>query len=373
MRGAVDSHQSWDNHPIKVARYGIRVNRTTFVTIAMPCLNEEEHIEGCLRSVLAQDYPADRMEILVADGRSSDATRAIVARMAAEDPRVRMVDNPGRLQAAGMNEAIRRARGDIIVRMDVHCLYASDYVRKCVEVLERTGADNVGGAAVQRGVPVTTAFQRALCAALRSPLGVGGAKYRSEDQEGYVDTVPFGAFRKSVFEKIGLYDPRATTNEDAELNQRIIAAGGRVYLSREIVLHYSPRDSVGKLARQYFRYGKGRARTLLKHRKLVTIRPFIPFIGVLTGAGLVATSMSHPFASVAAAVYALFTGAEAIRVGRDAGWSAVPVVWTIFPVLHVSHGLGVAAGLFHYVRKPDWREPEQLAPATPQAGRDQAA
>lgn len=314
-----------------------------FVTIAMPCLDEERHIESCLRDVQAQDYPADRLEILVADGGSIDATREILARLAEEDPRIRVLDNPARIQAAGMNEILRKARGEVIVRMDVHCDYAKDYVRKCIEVLERTGADNVGGAARARA---KTRFQRALCAALSSPLGVGGAKYRSPNAEGYVDTVPFGAFRRSVFERIGMYDPGAITNEDAELNQRLIGAGGRVYLSKEIVVHYYPRDSFRGLAKQYFRYGRGRVRTLLRHRRLLSPRPALPFLMVLGGAALAATG--SPAAPLALGAYALATGAEALRVGRELGPLGVPVVWAIFPVLHVSHGVGFAVGLVRY-------------------------
>ncbi|HWM86260.1 MAG TPA: glycosyltransferase family 2 protein [Kofleriaceae bacterium] len=322
-----------------------------FVTIAMPSFNEERHIESCIRSVQAQDYPPDRIEILVADGRSTDGTRAVLARLATEDPRIHMVDNPERLQAAGLNRIIRQARGDVIVRMDVHCEYATGYVGACVEVMRRTGADNVGGAQRARA---STRFQRALCAALTSPLGVGGAAYRSADKEGYVDTVFLGAFRRSVFEAVGLYDEGAVTNEDAELNQRLLAAGGKVYLSRDIEVHYSPRDSFRKLALQYFKYGQGRARTLLKHRRLPKLRSLVPFFVVTGGAALVATSAVQPFTLPAFAAYGLATGVEAVRVGRKAGWSAVPVVWAIFPTLHLAHGLGVARGLVRYSLQPDW-------------------
>jgi glycosyltransferase involved in cell wall biosynthesis len=333
-----------------------------FVTIALPCLDEERYIEACLRSVLAQDYPGDRLEIMVGDGRSRDRTREIVARLAAADPRVVLVDNPRRLQAAAMNEIVRRARGDVIVRMDVHCEYASDYVRKCVEVLERTGADNVGGAQRSRA---ESPFQHALCAALTSPLGVGGARYRSADAEGWVDTVYLGAFRRTVFERAGLYDPGAVTNEDAELNQRIHAVGGRVYLSREIVVHYAPRDSHRKLWTQYFRYGIGRARTLLKHRGLLSIRPVLPFLMVLGGAALLLTSPWHPLAPVAFGAYAAATGLEALRVGGRLGLRQAAVVWSIFPVLHLAHGLGFAAGLVRYLRRPDWTDGERIAPRDP--------
>jgi cellulose synthase/poly-beta-1,6-N-acetylglucosamine synthase-like glycosyltransferase len=328
----------------------------------MPCLNEERHIEACVRGALAQDYPAERLEVIVADGGSRDATRQIVTRLAAEDARVSLIDNPGRLQSAGMNEAVKRARGDVIVRMDVHAEYAPDYVRKSIEVLDRTGADNVGGAARTRA---DAPFQRAVCAALESPLGVGGSKYRNPDNEGWVESVFNGAFRRSVFETVGLYDPRAITNEDAELNQRIHDAGGRVYLSREVVVHYMPRDRAGPLARQYFKYGQGRARTMLKHRRLLSIRPVIPFLMVVVGAALVATSPLHGLTPWAIGAYAALALAEAVRVGRRGGLGQVLTVWAIFPVLHVAHGLGFGAGLVHYARRPDWAEPELLPPREP--------
>jgi GT2 family glycosyltransferase len=328
------------------------------VSVVMPCLNEEAYIEACVRSVFAQDYPADRIEILVADGMSMDKTREILDRLREEDARVRVIDNPDRIQAAGLNAAIRRCRGEIVLRMDVHAEYAADYVRRCVEVLEETGADNVGGAQRPKA---RTLFQKALCAALESPLGVGGSKYRSEDNEGFVDTIFLGAFRRRILQKVGLYDPKAVTNEDAELNQRILAEGGKLYLSRRIVVHYFPRESFRALSRQYFRYGKGRARTLLKHRRLprtgdagvfASVRPAVPFLTVATAGILGAVSL--PALSAYLASYALATGAEAVRVGRKAGLAAVPVVWAIFPVLHASHGAGFAAGLVTYALKPDW-------------------
>jgi succinoglycan biosynthesis protein ExoA len=321
------------------------------VTIAMPCFNEEGFIEACIRSVQQQDYPRDRIEILVADGRSTDRTCEVLAELRAEDPRIRVIDNPDRLQAAGMNQMIREARGDIVVRMDVHCEYAPSYLRSCVEVMRRTGADNVGGAQRARAV---TRFQRALCAALDSPLGVGGAAYRSAEREGFVDTVFLGAFRRSVFDRIGTYDPRAITNEDAELNQRLLDAGGKVYLSRDIEVHYYPRDSFKKLAIQYFKYGQGSARTLLKHRKFPTLRPVLPFVMVVGGAGLLVTSPIQPLTPIAFGAYGALCAVEAVRVGRKAGWGSVPLVFAIFPTLHVSHGVGFARGLVRYLRAPDW-------------------
>jgi succinoglycan biosynthesis protein ExoA len=331
----------------------------TRVTIAMPAYNEERYIEACIASVQAQDYPRNLIEVLIADGRSTDRTREIIAALAAADPRIHLVDNPARLQAAGLGQMVKQATGDIIVRMDVHCEYAPDYVRKCVEVLERTGADNVGGSQRARA---RTAFQRALCAALGSPLGVGGARYRSPDAEGFVDTVFLGAFRRRVFETVGLWDPGAITNEDAELNQRILDSGGQIYLSREIVVHYFPRDSFKALAKQYYKYGIGRARTLLKLGSFPNVRPALPFLMVAGGTLLLAVPPLWPLAPAVFATYALATGAEAVRVGARLGPAAIATIWAIFPTLHVSHGVGFAAGLLRYLRNPDWpAESERIA------------
>lgn len=321
-------------------------------------------VERCLRSVLEQDYPSTRFEILVADGGSNDGTRTILERLSREDARIRMIDNPERLQAPGMNAMIRQARGEIIIRMDVHCEYSPDYVRKCVAWLQRTGAENVGGA--QRARP-RTPFQRALCTALTSPLGVGGACYRSPDKEGWVDTVFLGAFPRRVFETVGLYDPKAVTNEDADLNQRILATGGRVYLSREIVVHYEPRGSLKALAKQYYRYGRGRARTAVKQRGCPSWRSVLPFIFVVMTVALLAVAWLQPLVLLAAALYALTTGVEAWRVGRKAGARAVPIVWAILPVLHFAHGIGFAVGLWRALTRPDWATPERLAPRPSEA------
>jgi glycosyltransferase involved in cell wall biosynthesis len=330
----------------------------------IPCFNEEGFIEACLDSARRQDYPGDRLEILVADGGSEDRTREILERIGRDDPRVRTIDNPARLQAAGMNAAIRLARGALIVRMDAHCEYARDYVRRCVEVSERTGAENVGGA--QRAL-AQTPFQRALCAALLSPLGVGGARYRSAENEGWVDTVFLGAFRRRVFETVGLYDPRAFTNEDADLNQRILEGGGRVYLSREIVVHYFPRGSFRALARQYFRYGMGRARTLLKHGRFRSLRPAMPFLMLVGFLALLLLPASRPLAPLALAVYAAAAIAEAVRVCGRSALALAPRVALIFPVIHLSHGTGFAVGLGRFALRPDWGAPERIEPGLPRS------
>ncbi len=351
-------------HMIKIARLRSMEN-LPLVTVAIPCLDEARFIERCVRDVLAQDYPADRLEVLVADGGSRDGTRERLAGLARADARVRVIDNPGRIQARGMNEIIKVARGDVIVRLDAHSDYARDYVAACVAELERTGADNVGGTARARA---ETPFQQALCAALDSPLGVGGAGYRIPDAEGWTDTVFCGAFPRAVFERVGLYDPGAVVNEDAELNQRISAAGGRIYLSRRIVAHYYPRGSLGALARQYFRYGQGRARTILKGRR-VRARNLGPFAAVVGGAILLLAAPLSPVTWGLFALYALVTGVEAARVARRRPGARALQVWPLFATMHAAHGGGMLVGLARYAARPDWSAPELLAPRASEPGR----
>jgi succinoglycan biosynthesis protein ExoA len=339
------------------------LTESPFCTIVIPCYNEEAHIEDVVRAAATQTYPADRVEIFVVDGRSRDGTRDIVRALAAEDRRILLLDNPARLQAAAMNLGIRRARGDVIIRMDAHADYAPDYVAASVRALRRTGALNVGGAMRPRA---RTFFQRALCAALSSPLGVGGSPCRDLDLEGYVESVWCGSFRRETFELVGLFDPTARTNEDAELNQRILERGGRVYQSRDVVGHYYPRASVGALFRQYFHYGLGRARTLCRRGRLLSLRPMVPFATVVFFAALVAllpiAPSAWPLLACAGAFYALVATFAAARVtlGEDA--RLLPVVAAIFPVMHFAHGIGFAVGLArHAPRTGTDVEPERLA------------
>jgi cellulose synthase/poly-beta-1,6-N-acetylglucosamine synthase-like glycosyltransferase len=331
---------------------------TPLVTIAVSCRDDEATIEPCIRSIQAQHWPFDSLEILVADGMSVDATREILGRLAKEDARIRLIDNAARVQAAGLNECVRRARGDVIVRVDVHAEYAANFVERCVAALDRTGADNVGG--VPRPM-AKSFFQRCVAAALRSPLGMGTARYGDPEQEGFVASVWPGAFRRSVFERVGMFDAGAVADEDAELDQRIVDAGGRVYVSRDIVSHFYPRESMRALARQSYRYGLGRARSFVKHGRLPSIRPAVPFLGLLGGMLLfVAAPATAGVLSIAA--YALATGAEAVRVGRDEGVAALPVIWATFPVLHVAQGAGFGVGVVRYALRPDWSPADRLAP-----------
>ena len=227
------------------------------VSVVIPVYNEERFIGACLASVLEQDYPADRFEVIVADGGSTDSTRDIVRSIATRHANVRLIDNPRRTQAAGLNRAILASRGEFIARQDGHAEWTREHLRRSVRLLVETGVDNVGGRADGVGQGATG---RAIACAMRSPFGVGGARFRYSDQLEEVPTVFPGTFRRSAFERVGLFDEAYPPHEDYELNHRIRASGGRVLFSPDIPTRYHVRDSMPALARQYFRYGRAKVR-----------------------------------------------------------------------------------------------------------------
>src|SRR6266516_1777245 len=218
------------------------------VSIVLPCRNEQGYIQGCLQSALNQEPPEGGREIVVADGRSTDGTREHLQQRAKLHPQILILDNPGRIVSTGLNAAIRAARGEIIVRMDAHTIYAPDYVRQCLAVMSETGADNVGG-------PMQTTaegfMERAIRAVFHSPFAVGGARSHQANDEGPVDTVIYGCWNKSEFERIGYFDEELVRNKDDEHNLRLTRAGGKIYQSPRIRSWYHVRGSLTALFRQH--------------------------------------------------------------------------------------------------------------------------
>ena len=265
------------------------------VSIIIPCRNEAGAIEACLCSVLAQEVPQCVCEVIVADGMSDDGTREIVERLqitvpldhattgprdhatrvssqwsvvggpssAVCGPSIRLIDNPGKIVSTGLNAAIRAARGEIIIRMDAHTEYAPDYIRRCVEALDATGADNVGGPWVAKGAGYSS---RAVAAAFQSPFAVGGARSHAPDHEGPVDSVYLGCWRKETFERFGCFDEELVRNQDDEHNLRIIRGSGKIWQSPKIKSWYRPRGSLSALFRQYMQYGYWKVRMIQKHK-----------------------------------------------------------------------------------------------------------
>jgi glycosyltransferase involved in cell wall biosynthesis len=249
------------------------------VTIGIPVFNEEKHIKRVVEGFLSTNYP-NLIEILIADGRSTDKTREIVAELTAKDPRVKLVDNPEKFQSYGLNHMIEAAEGEVFLRADGHCIYEDNYVEKCIEVLLSTGARNVGGA--QR-YKAKNLVQSGIAIAVKSYIGNGGAKYMRTDYEGYADTVFLGCFWTNDLRKLGGFNTENITNQDAELNLRLIEEfGDCVYVSPDIKGWYFPRNSFWKLFKQYFRYGRGRLLTKMFHRSRSPIRGMAPFLFIFS-------------------------------------------------------------------------------------------
>lgn len=340
------------------------------VSVVIPMRNEAAGIGTLLDGVLAQDYPADRLEVLVVDGASTDDSAAVVRGYAARDPRVRLLSNPRRIVPTALNIAIRAARGDIICRIDGHTRVAPDYVRIGVETLRRTGADNVGGRmdAVGGGW-----FGDAVADATGSRFGVG-AYFHFGTSEREVDTVYLGMWPRAVFERIGLFDEELVRNQDDELNYRLRKAGGRIILNPAMRSWYQNRQDVAHLVSQYYQYGQWKVRVLQKHPKQMSWRHFVPpgFV-----AGMAALALATPWLPTAALLARLGAGvylAVVLVAAAQASWRrgplAVPATALALICLHLSWGTGFLHGLILFADR--WRRPEPGPPRLEDRGGDAA-
>jgi glycosyltransferase involved in cell wall biosynthesis len=328
------------------------------VSIVIPCRNERNHIGRCLDSILANDYPLDRLEILVAEGMSDDGTRQVVEQYAIRHPAVRIIPNPKRIVSAALNIGIAQATGEVIMRMDAHDEYPANYISALVGWLQRTGADNVGAARITRPASDRPAA-RAIAIALSHPFGIGNARFRLGTTElRRVDTVPFGCFRKALCRQIGLFDEELVRNQDEEFCFRLIRAGGTVLLVPGVVSYYYARHSLRQLARMYYQYGYFKPLVARKIGRIMTLRQLIPplFVSGVITTGLLASSITaarlvlvlllsaYLAANVACSTVVL------LRRGVDVGLA----VAAAFVVLHVSYGLGFLRGVLDFLvlRRP---------------------
>jgi len=325
------------------------------ISVVIPCRNEARHIGAFLESLSNQEAVGIELEILVADGESDDGTGKLLATYCEKDPRVRIISNPGRIVSTGLNAAIEAARGDIIVRMDVHAEYASDYIKTCLEVLQSTGAWNVGGPARTRA---SGTMGRAIAAAYGSPFSTGGAKFHDENYEGFVDTVTYGCWRKTTLERLGMFDEALVRNQDDELNLRTIRAGGTIWQSPNIVSWYKPRSSLRALFRQYFQYGYWKVAVIRKHSVPASWRHLVPGLFVSLNIFLFAGTLAAWLLGYESAFRMLvlclglslgsyFIGllVASAHGGRKAGLKAGLMLPIVFATYHVSYGLGFLAGL----------------------------
>jgi succinoglycan biosynthesis protein ExoA len=319
-----------------------------FLSIVVPIRNEEAYIERLARSLLEQDYPHDRYEIVMADGGSTDRTRALLASIDTGG-RIRILDNPGRTAPAALNVAIAASRGEIVVRVDGHSFVAPDYLTRIVAVIEETGSHAVGGPV---RMLADTPFRKALVEALYAKVAVGSVPYRTLTKRAEVESLQTGAFRRDVLERVGPFDEALAVVEDLDMNTRIRKAGFTLLLDPSIRFWYLPRPSLGALWRQIYAVGLVKARILRKHPDIFKWKYVLPTAFVFTMAAavvvLAASAMGGPrgpgvAAAVVLAAYALVViGFSVSRLPR-LGWGAGRLL-AILPTLHVGYGLGYLSG-----------------------------
>jgi len=324
-----------------------------FVSIVMPIRNEAGFIARGLEALLEQDYPADRYEIIVADGMSDDGTREIMAGLIERHPQIALIDNPGRIVSTGLNAAIERAKGDVIIRLDGHAEIARDFIRQNVALFaEHPEAWIVGGPIVHVG---RNAFGKATAAAMSSPFGVGMATHRFPDYEGYAEGTAFPAIRNWVFERIGNFDEMLVRNQDDEFNYRVIRAGGKCYISPRVRYDYYVRDTVKKLYRQYFQYSFWRIPVIRKHRRPTSIRQLVPpvFFGTMLLLAIVGIWLRNPWIALALPViYVVALVLIALPMVRKCGFAVASRVPLAMATMHFAYAVGMVYGLWAAVFYP---------------------
>jgi succinoglycan biosynthesis protein ExoA len=317
------------------------------VSVIVPLRDEREHVPGLVASLAAQDFGGD-LEVLVADDRSRDGSAALAEELAAgAGVRLRVVTHDAGSTSAALNRCIACASGDLIVRMDCHSTYPPDYLRRCVQAADETGAWNVGGVVEPRG---RTPTERAVAAAMDSPFGgIGWTRHAGGGGRVDVDTVTFGAFRPEAFRTAGVFDEALVRAQDEELNLRLRLAGGRVVLDPAIRVRYTPRGSLRAVVRQYHGYGRWKVPVMLKHRRALSARSFAPLAMVVGGGALAALAPSRPAArmllAAGAGLYGTLAVAAAAAVTARRGEPRLLArTALVFPAFHVGYGLGMLEG-----------------------------
>jgi glycosyltransferase involved in cell wall biosynthesis len=323
---------------------------TKFVSIVIPCRNEEKYISKCLDSIISQDYPKHRLEILIVDGMSEDRTRAIVEEYAKRHPTVRIVNNPKRIIPSAMNIGIQEAQGEVIMKVDAHSTYPKDYISKCVRYLTTYGADNVGG--MWRICPgKETTMAKAIALTLGHPFASGNAyiKVKAKGPR-WADTAAFGCYRREVFDKIGLFNESLAGSSDLDFNKRLKAAGGKILLVPEIVINYYADSDLKSFWRHNFADGVWATYVLKFKSRAFSWRHWIPLAFVSSLIGSAALSVILPWTLwLLVGIVGLYTlvnlgvsTALAVKERKVQYLWALPIV---FATRHFAHGLGALLGL----------------------------
>ena len=305
------------------------------ISVILPIRNEEKYLADAVSAILAQHYDG-KLEVILAVAPSTDKTLEIAQQLHINDPRVVIVDNPTGRTAAGLNLAIAASQYSIIVRVDGHSNIPSNYCQLVSELLENTGAVNVGGVMAAEGQSL---FQRSVARAMRSPLGVGASRFHIGGSAGEVDTVYLGAFRKEALVAIGGFDERFTRAQDWELNFRLRQAGGVIHFDPRLIVTYRPRSTIKALAKQYFEYGRWRRVISRRHQGTINYRYLAPpFTVAATTLSLLLGWLISPYLLIPALVYAVFILIASVVIGKNAG--EILCLPTILLTMHISWGFG---------------------------------
>lgn len=327
------------------------------VSVIVPCRNEEKFIGKCLDCIIANDYPVERLEVLVVDGRSDDGTRGIVEKYAELAPFIRLLDNPGKIIPLAMNLGIKNAKGDVIMILGAHSECPAHFISRTVEYLNRTEADVVGGPIITK--PFEDTFEaRVITFVTSHPFGVGNSKFRTSAMEGYVDTVPYGAYRRDVFDKVGLFDERLIRNQDNELNSRIIKKGGKIYQTPRLAVYYYNQSTFRGLLKQAFRTGMWNVATVKINPAAYRLRHFVPlfFVTSLLALGALApflTGARYEFLALIG-LYGSAAGISSFQIGLKEGMKYIWILPVIFFLYHVFYGFGSFVGLLK-IAIIDWK------------------
>lgn len=304
------------------------------ISVILPILNEEAHLKGAIDSILSQDYQG-KTEVILAVGPSQDRTLEIAQQISQQDSRVVIVDNPTGRTAAGLNLALKRSQSPVIVRVDGHAQIPSNYLSLVVEILNKTGAVNVGGVMAAVG---TTAFENAVAGAMRSPLGVGASRFHTGGEAGVVDTVYLGAFRREALLAIGGFDERFTRAQDWELNFRLRENGGVIYFDPRLHVTYRPRSTVKALAKQYFEYGRWRRVVSRKHSGTINYRYLAPPFALVGFVSSVIAGFIAPVLFIPAAIYSLFVLLASVKIASSI--REYFLLLAVIPTMHFAWGAG---------------------------------
>lgn len=323
-----------------------RNNPLPYVSIVIPLRNEESFIARCLDSIMASDYPNDRFEVLIADGMSTDKSREIVLRYSKKYSNIRLLENPKKLRVTANNVGIRASKGEIIISMDAHVLYAPDYIRQCVELLQTTGAANVGGVQKATGYNYVTDV---IAFATSTPFGIGDAEFRYSKKAKWVDTVYLGAWYKKTLEDVGLFNEEWVRNGDYELNYRIRKAGGKIFLSPQIKCRYFVRGSLPNLAKQYLLYGMWRVKTLVTHPNSIRWRHLLPPILILwLSSSPILSAFGIKLWWIPIISYLVYTILVSLGIALSNGIAYFPPLIPTLWIIHVCWGLGFYCGLLTF-------------------------